>query len=316
MAFVGCDGIVLQEGKVLLQQREDFRTWGQPGGGLELGEYLLDGVRREVREETGLEVEPERLAAVHYRRWLGRDILVFSFHCRPVSGALRPSPETLDVRYFPATALPDAMHPLQRERLLRVLDDGFCCGLQTTTVAAQAWHAAKLLWRVARNTVQRRPAWHPTDFTIGAFATIWDEAGRVLLLHRTDMDAWNLPGGRVEAGESPWEACLREVQEETGLQAQVERLTGVYAKPHKDELVFNFDCRVTGGRLCPTAEADAARYFALDDLPAGLLPRQRQRILDAAGKEEWPLVRNQGANWTPTSVDDARQLAQSLHARG
>ncbi len=45
MALVGYDGAVLQYGRVLLQQREDFGTWGLPGGGLETGEYLPDGVR-------------------------------------------------------------------------------------------------------------------------------------------------------------------------------------------------------------------------------------------------------------------------------
>ncbi len=55
MAYVGCDGIVIEDGRILLQQREDFRTWGVPGGGLERGEYLPVGAEREVREETGLE---------------------------------------------------------------------------------------------------------------------------------------------------------------------------------------------------------------------------------------------------------------------
>lgn len=46
--------------------------------------------------------------------------------------------------------------------------------------------------------------------TIGAFAVVLDKASRVLLCHRTDRDMWNLPGGRVEADESPWVAVLRE----------------------------------------------------------------------------------------------------------
>jgi hypothetical protein len=51
-------------------------------------------------------------------------------------------------------------------------------------------------------------------FTIGAFAILFDEQGRVLLCHRRDLDAWNLLGGGVASGELPTEAVVREVREE------------------------------------------------------------------------------------------------------
>src|SRR6267378_7972806 len=56
---------------------------------------------------------------------------------------------------------------------------------------------------------------------MGAFAVIFDAEANVLLCHRTDRDAWNLPGGKVEAGEAPWEAAVREVHEEIGLHVRV-----------------------------------------------------------------------------------------------
>ncbi len=320
MAYVGCDGIVIRDGNLLLQRREDFKTWGQPGGGLEPGEYLLDSVRREVREETGVVVEPERLLAVHYRRWLGRDVLVFSFVCRPTGGALRTGPETIDVRYFPTGELPVPMHPLARERLHHALrlagDDRFGFFVQSSSRSAQLVHAVKLLWRTARNRVQRRPAWRPAAFAIGAFATLWNEESGVLLLHRRDQDAWNLPGGRVEKGESPWSGCAREVQEETGLDVRIGRLTGVYAKTHKNELVFNFEAQVVGGRLQPTDEADQGRFFRLPELPDTLLSRQRERILDAAlalrTERHHPVVREQGADWE--SALERRSIARGAGA--
>ena len=115
----------------------------------------------------------------------------------------------------------------------------------------------------------------------GAFGVIFDADRRVLLCHRRDMDAWNLPGGRVEPGETPWDAALREVREEVGLEAEIVRLTGLYWKPDTDELVFNFECRVTGGALGPSEESDAAAYYAFADLPPNTAPKQVERIRDA-----------------------------------
>ena len=86
-------------------------------------------------------------------------------------------------------------------------------------------------------------------FSIGAFAVILDQQRRVLLCHRRDLDIWNLPGGGVESGELPTEAIVREVKEETGLDAVVDRLVGVYGKTDKDELVFAFVCRIVGGEI-------------------------------------------------------------------
>ncbi|GAC1349101.1 MAG: hypothetical protein NVS4B7_04370 [Ktedonobacteraceae bacterium] len=64
-------------------------------------------------------------------------------------------------------------------------------------------------------------------FTIGAFAIILDEQQRVLLCHRCDIDRWNLPGGGVCRGETPWKGVTREVKEEVGLDVVVNRLSGL-----------------------------------------------------------------------------------------
>ncbi|MBE0684535.1 MAG: NUDIX domain-containing protein, partial [Anaerolineaceae bacterium] len=110
-------------------------------------------------------------------------------------------------------------------------------------------------------------------FTIAAFAVIFDELDRVLLCHRRDMDKWNLPGGGVERGEIPTEAVIREVREETGLEVVVEKLTGIYGKQYKDELVFTFICRIIGGELTTTSECSENQYFALDDLPQNTIQK-------------------------------------------
>ena len=48
-------------------------------------------------------------------------------------------------------------------------------------------------------------------FRIGVFGIVTDEEDRVLLCHRRDYDLWNLPGGGVGPGESPWDALVREI---------------------------------------------------------------------------------------------------------
>ena len=115
----------------------------------------------------------------------------------------------------------------------------------------------------------------------GAFVVIFDEQRRVLLCHRRDFDAWNLPGGGVEEGESPWYAAIRETREEVGLAVEIVRLTGLYWKPKTSELVFNFEGRFTNGVPSTSDEADAVGYFAVDEIPVNTSPAQLERIREA-----------------------------------
>jgi 8-oxo-dGTP diphosphatase len=117
--------------------------------------------------------------------------------------------------------------------------------------------------------------------TLGAFAVIFDEEARVFLCHRTDRNMWNLPGGKVETHETPWEAVVREVEEETGLHVKVEKLIGVYAAPQKQDLVFNFLCQATGGALRHSPESDQLCWFRSNEIPANTLPRHVERIKHA-----------------------------------
>jgi ADP-ribose pyrophosphatase YjhB (NUDIX family) len=80
-----------------------------------------------------------------------------------------------------------------------------------------------------------------------AGALIRDDDGRILVLKPTYKPGWTIPGGQMEAdGESPWEACRREVREETGLEVATGRLVAVdFLRPRPDRpggMRFLFDC--------------------------------------------------------------------------
>lgn len=117
-------------------------------------------------------------------------------------------------------------------------------------------------------------------FSAGAFAIILDERGRILLCHRTDKDLWNLPGGQIEAGESPWQGVLREIKEEACVDAKVEKLVGVYYKTKDEEISFLFLCNIVGGELALTNEADKIEYFDLNNIPENMVGKQLDRIRD------------------------------------
>jgi 8-oxo-dGTP diphosphatase len=146
------------------------------------------------------------------------------------------------------------------------------------------------------------------SFSIGVSAIIFDARGRVLLNHRRDLDLWNLPGGGVESGELPTEAVIRETREETGLDVAIERLVGVYGKKDKDELVFAFTCRVGGGQISVTDEADESRYFQVGAIPPNISPKQIERIHDALGSNTQPIFRLQTG---PSSREWVQQLQGS-----
>ena len=114
--------------------------------------------------------------------------------------------------------------------------------------------------------------------TVGAFGIITNKQDEVLFCRRNDYDMWNLPGGGLEKNETPWGCVIREVKEETGLDVKVSRLVGVYAKPHKDEIIFVFICNVIGGKLTLNEEARDLKYFALDHIPQNTIPKHIGRI--------------------------------------
>ena len=114
-------------------------------------------------------------------------------------------------------------------------------------------------------------------------AVIRDAQGRLLLQEKSSGEAWSLPAGGIELGESPQEAIAREVMEETGYAVRVGRILGVfggrafrYTYPNGDEVEYVatlFECEIVGGSGIPTDdETRSTRYFHRDEMPPLALP--------------------------------------------
>jgi 8-oxo-dGTP pyrophosphatase MutT (NUDIX family) len=69
------------------------------------------------------------------------------------------------------------------------------------------------------------------DLLPAAFAAVRNATGQVLLVRRIDDGNWELPGGRIEVGETARQAVLREVAEESGVTIELTTLSGVYSDP-------------------------------------------------------------------------------------
>jgi ADP-ribose pyrophosphatase YjhB (NUDIX family) len=142
--------VIRRDGEVLLALRRDLRGWELPGGNLEAGEAPEAALRREVLEETGLEVTIESLAGV-YRRTGFLPHRARVYRCRAAAGTPRPSDETPRVAWWPAAALPPGLLPWCRQPLADALAGGAApaerCerqGLRAILAAARIDLAARL----------------------------------------------------------------------------------------------------------------------------------------------------------------------------
>lgn len=122
---------------------------------------------------------------------------------------------------------------------------------------------------------------------MSAGALFFDENGRLLLVDPTYKPGWEIPGGVVEEGESPWEACRREVREELGLERPLRRLLCIdyiRARPSRTEgIAFLFGGGILTpaeiGRIrLPANELSRFHFCPLEQLAQYARPRLLRRV--------------------------------------
>lgn len=136
-----------------------------------------------------------------------------------------------------------------------------------------------------------------------------DQGGRILLVHDRDSGSWTLPGGIIEPGESPADAALREVWEETHVLARLTHIVAVVGGPdcvttysNGDQIAWVatvFAARVDHGEPFPDGvEVKAARFVDATSMQTMALRADTRRFLTAE-RATSAAAYFQEAAWTP-----------------
>ena len=114
---IACSAIIERGGEYLMARRRDIGWWNLPGGGLEAGETVEQGLAREVREEVGVEIRVIRLVGVYSKPQ--KSEVVLTFLCKLADDTPpTTSDEVSEVGWYRADALPERTLPKHRQRVL------------------------------------------------------------------------------------------------------------------------------------------------------------------------------------------------------
>jgi len=264
--------VLNEEGHLLWQRRADFGWWGLPGGILEWNESLPECVVREVREETGLEVEPKRLIGIYtspdfdvtYPNGDMVQQVTLCFRCRVTGGRLlADQEETVELAWFPQEKMPST------SVWYRAMCDDLFLDKGTSSFdrgdPGSPMETASLFHHL-QGRIGKIPLILPV-----AHAFIQNSNGGLWLKRATKGDQWRLPAFHMQLGERIDHTLARGLLLETGCTAEVVSLVGVYGEDSdpfsKQEeegirkLSILFSCRLRN--KSPLAGIDGASEYRL-----------------------------------------------------
>jgi len=244
-----------------LQHRTDFDVWGLPGGVMEIDEDIQACARRELVEETGLEMGPVELVGIYTHpqfdvTYPNGDIVQQYTVCltgRLSGGAMTPDGlETSEQGFFTVDEMADLTMPHWYWAMIRDAVRGGPAAFTPPYAAERPSDQIHLM---------RRFVGHDRIIAVGAMAAVRRDDGRFLLVRRLDNDEWTFPAGYSNLGENAAYTAVRETLEETGYHVVPEYILAVYSSatyhhtfPNGDQ-VKNvgtlFLARLNGGEAAP-----------------------------------------------------------------
>jgi 8-oxo-dGTP pyrophosphatase MutT (NUDIX family) len=306
-----------EEGRVLLAKHQDYDQWALPGGSIDPGETPADAAVREMWEETGLLVEPVRIVGVYggaaYCVTYPNGDQIASvdtvFECRIIGGHLAADQEEIsELRYFTPVELANLALPPWMDAVLPHLSGGG----DRTYFHLPTW--TRPVDGVRKGGVSayvrdlRRQIGHDLLLLPAVFALVFDQQGNVLLQQRADNGHWSAPGGGMDPHESPSDAVVREVWEETGVLVEPVRVLGVYGGPrlrhtHTNgdqtaSILILFECRARDGVPTPDGfESLATKFVPAAEALTLLSQRWQQRMGFALAAHA--MANFEAATWRP-----------------
>jgi len=234
---VGAAVIARQGGQVVLlrRSREPFAGyWSLPAGYVEADEDPADAAVRECREETGLDVAVDGLFGVYFFDDDPRGNGILIVYLATVVGGELGGGDEGHVAFFSAGQLPT---PIAGAGHKAALDDWgqaqpesafaspfrFCPKCANRLVVRQSFGRPRPVCDVCGFIYFRDPK--------VAVGVLIEQDGRILLAQRgidPCRGKWVMPSGFMDWDETPTEAAVREVREETGLEVALDGLVGVY----------------------------------------------------------------------------------------
>lgn len=255
---------------MLLHRRTDFEWWGIPGGVMETDEDIQRCARREVEEETGLEIGKLELVGVYTHPDYdvvypnGDQVQQFTVCFTGVATGGRMQPdgaETTHQAFFSAAECAQfPIPPWYRAMVEHALD------VQRRPFLEAAYRSNRLSSQMALIERLERQSGRP--IAVSAMGIVVDEE-RVLVVRDSVDEPWRLPVAYLSLGESGTQTAVRAIAEQTGvLDVVPQRILGVYSSPDLsvpglDESLHHVGIVVQAGLMRPLSKPSGERLAFL-----------------------------------------------------